>query len=199
MWVRYAVVVLSLLCTISWPAIGNQGAKTPKIGILLGSDADAAKPYEDAFRDGLRSLGYVDGSSVVLIPLYAQGDPKRFPALAKELIAADVNILVAAITALPAAMASTHTIPIVAPTMGSDPVGDGLVASVARPGGNVTGGYAGPLEPKRYQFAIETIPGLKRVGLLFEATNPTYAKWATRSRARAESLGEYRHNFANSF
>jgi putative ABC transport system substrate-binding protein len=185
-----SIVLSGLLLVIGYGlACADEDRKVARIGQLY-SDPSTAKPYDEAFRDGLRSLGYVEGKNVVLVPRYAKGDPNKFPALLSELIAADVDILLVAITAIPAAMKGTRTIPIVAPAMGGDPVADGIVASIAIPGGNITGGYAGSeLQSKRLQFAMEVLPGLKRVGLLFEATNPTYLTWANKTRVRTEGVG----------
>ncbi len=112
----------------------------PKIGQLFGTNPSIAKPYDEAFREGLRSFGYVDGNNVILLPRYAHGDPRQFPVLLTELIALNVDVLVVTGTAVPAAMEATRTIPIVCPAM-TDPVRDGFVASLAHPGVNLTGGY----------------------------------------------------------
>jgi putative tryptophan/tyrosine transport system substrate-binding protein len=168
----------------------EEGRRPPRVGQLYGTNPSIAKPYDEAFRDGLRSLGYVDGKNIVLLPRYAHGDPKQFPGLLSELIALNVDVLVVAITALPAAMQATRTIPIVAPSMG-DPVRDGFVTTLAHPGGNLTGGAGmGPeVESKRLQFAMEVVPGLARAGLLFEATNPGLLRGANETRGLANELG----------
>src|SRR5689334_6174517 len=174
-----------LLLPLSYRLVdADEGPKVVKIGQLYGTNPSIAKPYDEAFRNGLRSLGYVEGKNLILLPRYAQGDPTRFPALVAELIAAHVDIFVVAITAIPAVKQATRTIPIVAPTMGGSPVEDGIVASLARPGGNLTGGCDfGPEQGTKFvQFAKEVVPNLKRVALLVEATNPEFAKGATRFR-----------------
>jgi len=171
-------------------APAEEGRKPPRIGQLYGTNPSIAKPYDEAFRDGLRGLGYVDGKNIVLLPRYAHGDPRQFPGLLGELIALNVDVLVVAITALPAAMQATPTIPIVAPAMG-DPVSEGLVASLAHPGGNLTGGagMAPQVESKRLQFAMELVPNLARAGLLFEATNPGLLRGVNATRGLASESG----------
>jgi putative ABC transport system substrate-binding protein len=185
------ILLIALSTAISHGfANADEISKVPRIGQLYGTNPSVAKPYDDALRDNLRSLGYVDGTSILLLPRYAYGDPKRFPALVSELLAAHVDVLIVAITALPAAMEATRTIPIIAPLMG-DPVGDRLVASLAHPGGNLTGGamLARDVEAKRLQLIQELVPGLKRVGLLFEATSPETLSGAANIRLLADRMG----------
>jgi len=169
----------------------DEGPKSPKIGVIFGSNPSTAKPYDDAFRDGLRRLGYADGKNITLLPRYAQGDVARFPALLTELIAEQVDVLVIANTAVFAAKRATRTIPIVVPSMGASPVEDGIVASIARPGGNVTGGCNPSAEQggKVMQMTKELLPDLKRVGLLYEDANPEFPKWANGMRELAASSG----------
>ncbi len=161
-----------------------------RVGQLYSANPSVHRPYDEAFRDGLRSLGYIDGKNIILLSRYADGDYTQFPRLLTELIAADVDVLVVSIAAVQAAMQATRTVPIVAPTM-ADPIRDGLVASIAHPGGNLTGGSGlGPaVDSKRLQFAMELVPGLKRVGLLFEATNPQFVNGANANRMLADGLG----------
>jgi len=185
------IVLAGLLLAISYGfSCADEGRKVPRVGQLYSANPSVYKPYDDAFRDGLRSLGYVDGKNITLLPRYANGDYAQFPRLLSELIAADVDVLVVSIAAVQATMQATRTIPIVAPTM-ADPVRDGLVASIAHPGGNLTGGTGmGPdVDTKRLQFAMELVPGLKRVGLLFEATNSQFVNGANANRLLADGLG----------
>jgi putative ABC transport system substrate-binding protein len=151
-------------------ADAEDARKLPRIGQVFGSNPSVAKPYDEAFRQGLRSLGYVDGENVTILPRYAHGDPARYPALLSELIELKVDVLLLAYTTVPAAMQLTKTIPIVAPAMG-DALGDGFVASLARPGGNLTGGstFGGELGSKRLEFAMQMVPGLRRAVVMFEA------------------------------
>jgi putative tryptophan/tyrosine transport system substrate-binding protein len=142
----------------------------PKIGELYGSNPSASKPYDDAFRTGLRELGYIEGRNVIVLPRYANGSNARFPELLAELLALDVDVLVVTPTAAHAAKQATKTVPIVLPSSG-DPVKEGLVASLARPGGNITGlsSAAPETDQKRLELAIELLPSVKRLGVLFEA------------------------------
>jgi putative ABC transport system substrate-binding protein len=185
----WRIVLIGLFSAISYGLAGaDEGRKLPKIGELFSANPSVYKPYDEAFRDGMRSLGYVDGKNVIFLPRYAQGDYTQFPRLVSELIAADVDVLVVSIAAVQVAMQATRTIPIVAPTM-ADPIRDGLVASMAHPGGNLTGGSGLTLDSKRLQFAMEIVPGLKRIGLLYEATNPQFSNGADANRTLAGGLG----------
>jgi putative tryptophan/tyrosine transport system substrate-binding protein len=145
----------------------QQPAKVSRIGWLLTGSLEApeTRALLDAFRQGARELGYVEGQNIVVEYRAAEGRLDRFPALAAELVRLKVNLIVAGSTAAArAAQQATTTIPIVAPTMG-DPAGDGLVASLARPGGNITGlTFLGPeLAPKRLELLKETLPKMSRV------------------------------------
>src|SRR5262245_12608547 len=116
-----------------------QQARRPLVGILSGATEASARRYTDGFTAGMRELGYIDGQNVELAWRFAQGDLSRLPALAEEIVRLRPAVFVASNTpgAL-AAKALTTTIPIIVPGM-TDPVGFGLVASYARPGGNITG------------------------------------------------------------
>ena len=177
-----------LLCSA---VLADDSRKLPQIGLILGGSPSAAKPYAEAFLDGMRALGYVDGKTVTISARYANGDAARHPILVKELIGHRVDVLVVSTAGIRAAMEATSAIPIVCPGFGSDPIRDGLVASLAHPGGNVTGLY--PLgtetDSKRLQFAIELVPGLKRVALLFESTNRGWVADASALQAIAQSSG----------
>jgi putative tryptophan/tyrosine transport system substrate-binding protein len=129
-----------------------------------------------AFRDGLRELGYVEGKNIQLEIRWGEGRLERLPSLAAELVALNVDVIVAATSpAVAAARQATRTIPIVMP-LSSDPVGDGLVASLARPGGNITGlSVMSPeLGEKRVQLLREMFPVLPMPSP-FSGTPPTWA------------------------
>jgi putative tryptophan/tyrosine transport system substrate-binding protein len=137
-------------------------------GSLDSPDSDARFAF-DAFRQGLRERGYVEGHNIVIELRAAEGRMERFPALASELVRVKVDVIVAGNT--PAARAvqqATTTIPVVVPVMG-DPVRDGLVASLARPGGNITGlTFLGPeLVPKRLALLKQAIPTVSMVVALW--------------------------------
>src|SRR6266568_4108690 len=128
-----------------------------------------AGPVFDGFRQGLRELGYVEGKTVLLEVRYAEGKSERLPELARELVGLKVNVIVATTdVAIAAAKRETQTIPIVM-TASSDPAGTGLVASLARPGGNVTGlsTISPELSGKRLALLKEAVPGLSRVALVW--------------------------------
>ena len=156
---------------VGWPVAANaqQAAKVARIGYL--SPNLAASPHlRDAFLQGLRDLGYVEGRNLVIEYRDAEDKLERFPALAAELVALKVDVLVAPTT--PAALAAkqvTRTIPIVFPAA-SDPVTSGLVTSFARPGGNVTGlsFFSPELVGKCLELLKQAVPGVSRVAVLWQ-------------------------------
>ena len=162
-------VILTLSLTLApLAAEAQQAGKIDRIGYLSPSPA-AANPLSEAFRQGLRDLGYVEGRNVVIEYRSAEGKLERFPALAAELVALKVDVIVAPST--PAALAAkqaTKTIPIVF-TAVADPVASGLVTSLARPGGNVTGlSLLTPeLVGKRLELLKQAVPGVSRVAVLW--------------------------------
>jgi putative ABC transport system substrate-binding protein len=149
-------------------AEAQQAAKVARIGYL--STNLAANPHiHEAFRQGLRDLGYVEGRNVVIEYRDTEGKPERLPALAAELVALKVDVIVAVGNRLAlAAKQATRTLPIVFAAV-SDPVASGLVTSLARPGGNVTG--ASILSPelvgKRLELLTQAVPGVSRVAVLW--------------------------------
>ncbi len=150
-------------------AEAQQAAKIARIGYLAGNLA-AAPRLEEAFRQGLRDLGYVEGRNVVIEYRDAEGKLERLPALAAELVALKVDVIVAPST--PAALAAkqaTRTLPIVF-AVAADPVASGLVTSLARPGGNVTGLsiLAPELVGKRLELLTQAVPGVSRVAVLWQ-------------------------------
>ncbi len=156
---------------IVWPRAVNaqQAAKVPRIGYLGYSPPASERLFAEAFSQGLGDLGYVDGQNVSIEFRSAEGKPERLPELAAELVGLKVDVIVTPAT--PGALAAkqaTNTIPIVVAAM-ADPVRDGLVASLARPGGNITGAtFLGPeLVPKRLGLLKEAFPGVSRVAVLY--------------------------------
>jgi putative ABC transport system substrate-binding protein len=191
-----AIAIIGFLAASFSITYAEDPRKLPKIGEIFNTPASVYKPYDEALRDGLRNLGYVEGKNIIFLPRSTDGDSTRLPALAKELITSDVDVLVVSIAAVQASMQATRTTPIVAPSM-ADPVRDGLVASFSHPGGNLTGGSGlGPdADAKRLQFAAELLPGLKRLGLLFEATNAQYTNGAEGMRLLADRFGLSLHTY----
>jgi putative ABC transport system substrate-binding protein len=150
-------------------AEAQQAAKVPRIGILALHLAAGPRVYEP-FLQGLRDLGYVEGRSVVIEYGDAEGKPERFPALATELVALKVDVILAPGTPQTlAAKQATRTLPIVFAAVG-DPVADGLVTSLARPGGNATGlSFQSPeLVGKRLEHLKQAVPGVTRVAVLWQ-------------------------------
>jgi ABC-type uncharacterized transport system substrate-binding protein len=157
----------------AWPlaAHAQQAAKVARIGcIVTGSlESPEQRATVDAFRQGLRERGYVEGQNIIIEYRAADGRIERFPELATELVRLNLDLIVASNT--PAALAAkqaTTAIPIVVPVMG-DPVGDGLASSLARPGGNVTGmTFLGPeLATKRLELLKQAFPTMSRVAALW--------------------------------
>ena len=140
----------------------------PRIGILNNLNPAVAAPSTEAFLQGLRERGWIDGKNVTIVYRWADGDLARHPALAAELAKVPVDVIVTAGTqAVVAARRATTTIPIVVAIM-PDPVGLGFAASLARPGGNVTGlaNLFEEITPKQLQLFREMVPGSKRIALL---------------------------------
>ena len=144
-------------------------AKVARIGYVTAFKLDGANPLRDAFRQGLRDLGYVEGRNLVLEIRSAEGKYERYPALAAELVALKVHVILATDTrAALAAKQATRTLPIVF-RAAADPVTDGLVTSLAQPGGNVTGlsNVSPELVAKRLELLKQAVPGVSRVAVLW--------------------------------
>jgi putative tryptophan/tyrosine transport system substrate-binding protein len=161
----------ALLFALSVPAQAQQPGKIPRIGYVSGA-ADLNNPGpEEAFRRGLQELGYVEGKNILVEYRSQEGKADRGPSLVAELIQLKVDVLVLVTSpAIRAAKKATRTIPIVMVTT-ADPVATGLVDSLARPGGNVTGitRITRVLNGKRLELLKEVVPTTSRVGVLFQA------------------------------
>src|SRR5215468_3328650 len=172
------LTLCAMLLALSFPAEAQQTGKVAWIGFLSGSSPSAVSARVEAFRQGLRDLGYVEGKNIVIEARYADGKLDRLPALAAELVHLKVDIIISAGPQVTrAAKEATGTIPIV---MGFDydPVGNGLIASLARPGENITGlsTLAPELSGKQLELLKEIVPGLSRVAVLGTSTQPGYAQ-----------------------
>jgi putative tryptophan/tyrosine transport system substrate-binding protein len=171
---RRAFITLLGSAAAAWPlaARAQQVSKAPRIGYLSPGRSELPDPtfnMLNAFLQGLHELGYTEGQNLAIVRLYADGSSERLRELAAELVRHKPDIIVAfSTTAARPAKQATSTIPIVAVAM-ADPVADELVASLARPGGNVTGTtFLGPeLVAKRLQLLREVVPGLSRVAALW--------------------------------
>ncbi len=176
LWRGLALAGCGLLSACQMPlSPWQQTPRIPRIGYLGIGTAMPNSLLLDAFRQGLRDFGYVEGETVEIEYRFLDGRLEQAPAFAAELVALKVDVVVTAgIEATVAAKAATDSIPIVGAILGSDPVSDGLVASLARPGGNVTGLVASPpgMTAKQLQILKEVVPALDRVAVLWNAGNP---------------------------
>ncbi len=171
-----ATLILSLLAT-PVAAEAQQPAKLPRIGYLTATSPSAQAARIEAFRGGLRELGYVEGKNIVIEYQYAEGKLDRLPELAAELVRLKVALIVSGGPAVTrAAKTATVTIPIVM-AFDSDPVGNGFVASLARPGGNITGlsALSPEISGKQLELLKELVPQLARVAILGNSTEPANA------------------------
>ena len=167
-----AVVLALSLFVALLAAEAQQTTKVTPIGYLSGPSLSANAARIEAFRQGLRELSYVEGENIVIEWRSADGKVDRLPALAAELVRLKVAVIVTSGGALTRrAKEATSTIPIVM-TNDPDPVGDGFVASLARPGGNITGlsTFAPELSGKRLEILREVVPKLSRVAVLGSST-----------------------------
>jgi len=169
----------------------QQPTKIPLIGFLSGSFPSTSPARREAFRQGLRELGYVEGKNIVIEQRYADGKFDRLPALAAELVRLKVDIIVTAgpQSTRPAKQA-TSTIPIVM-AMDPDPVGNGFVASLARPGGNITGlsSLAPEISGKQLELLKEIVPRLSRVAVFGTSINSGNAQTLSEVELTAKAFG----------
>jgi putative ABC transport system substrate-binding protein len=165
----------AVLFALSLPAAAQQSGKIPRIGFLNPNPAATVSGRMEAFRQGLRDLGYVEGKTIVIEYRYADGNAERLPDLAAELVGLKVDLIITSSTpSVWAIQKASTTIPIVF-TVISHPVENGIVASFARPGGNVTGLtiLTEELSGKRLELLKETVSNVTRVAALSDLTNPT--------------------------
>jgi len=173
-----ALALAALVLALRTPAEAQQAGKIPRIGFLSSVIPTALSARVDAFRQGLRDLGYVEGKNIAIEYRYAEGKVDRLPGLAAELVRLKVDIIVSAGPPnTRAAKQATATIPII---MGydDDPVGTGFVASLAHPGGNITGlaTLAPEISGKQMQLLKEVVPRLSRVYVLGNASQPGHSQ-----------------------
>jgi putative tryptophan/tyrosine transport system substrate-binding protein len=176
---KITVLTLSaMLFALCFRAEAQQPTKIPRIGYLNANFPTTNPVRIEAIRQGLRELGYVEGKNIVIEWRYAEGKSIRLPSLAAELVRLKVGVIVtSASVETRAAKEATSTIPIVM-TNDNDPVGSGFVASLARPGGNITGlsTLAPELSGKRLELLKEIVPRLSNVAVLATSTQPGYAQ-----------------------
>ena len=170
------LTLCALLFALCSSAEAQQPKKVPRIGYLSSSDPATESTRAEAIRLALRELGYIEGQNIAIEYRYAEGKLDRFPELAAELVRLKVDIIVVAggDRTIRAAKNATKTIPIVMMGRWVDPVEAGLVESLARPGGNVTGltNLARELGGKRLELLKEAVPKLARVAVLYDPANP---------------------------
>ena len=186
----FVLAFSSLLLPLSVPAQAQQPKKVPRIGYLGAASPNTSSSYE-AFRQGLRELGYVEGKNLIIEYRWAERELDRLPDLAAELVRLKVDVIVTGST--PAALAAkgaSKTIPVVFSSV-SDPVGSGLVASLSRPGGNITGlsNFTAELTGKRLELLKEALPKVSRVAVFWNAANPAFAHLMKETQVAAHALG----------
>jgi putative ABC transport system substrate-binding protein len=177
-WTRREFITLLGSASSSWPVVARaqQGPRSKQVRIGFLAAAVPTPAMLSAFRDALRERGYVEGQNLSIADRWPQGALEQISDIAAKLVRSDVDIIVAWGT--PAALATkaaTATIPVVA--LSGDPVGQGLVRSLARPGGNITGfvNLAPDLSGKQVQVLVEVIPEIRRVGFVINPSNPVIA------------------------
>src|SRR3990167_2165579 len=174
---RAFIATASAILVAPLAADAQQAAKVPRIGFLGNSTAALEANLVGPFREGLGDLGYVEGRNILIEYRWAEGQYERFPALIAELIALKVDVIVTAGT--PASLAvkkATTSIPLVMIAVG-DPLATRIVASLARPGGNITGlsSIAQELEGKRLELLREVVPNVSHVAVLWNSASPIQA------------------------
>jgi len=183
-------LLATVLLTTAPFAQAQQPAKIPRIGIITTGTPVAIAHLLEGFKQGLRDLGYVEGQNVHLELRYGEGKADQLPVLAAELVNLKVDVIVAIPnSAIEAVRKATKTIPIVMP-IGSDPVGVGFAAGLARPGGNITGlsAYSPELNGKRLELLKETVHKLSRVAMLMSPNVPGNAIDLKETELAAQSL-----------
>jgi putative ABC transport system substrate-binding protein len=184
------VVLATVIPAFFHLAAAQQPKKVPRIGYLAAASASANPARIEAFRQGLRELGYVEGKNIVIESRYAEGKIDRLSELAAELVRLKVEVIVTGGPApTRAAKEATVTIPIV---MGfdTDPVGNGFVASLARPGGNITGlaTLSPEISGKQLELLKEIVPRISRVAVLGDSTTPGNAQSLRETKLAAGAL-----------
>jgi putative ABC transport system substrate-binding protein len=187
--IGFALCTLLLVFSVS--ATAQQPARVPRIGYLDATSPAAASARIGVFRQALRELGYVEGKNIVVEYRWAEGKIERVPNLATELVRLKVDVIV---TGGPqstrAARHATLTIPIVM-AQDPDPIGNGFIASLARPGGNITGlsALSAEISGKQLELLKETVTRLSRVALLHQSTEPGTAQALRETERAAKALG----------
>jgi len=189
--VRRRAFIAGLGGAAAWPmlACAQQAAKVPTIG-FLGTDASLWSPWTAAFVGRLRELGWIEGRTVAIEYRWAESRPERYAEIAAEFVRLKVDVILTAAPAVPTLKRATAAIPIVF-VFGLDPVGSGVVASLARPGGNVTGlsNQSADLAGKRLQLLHEVVPRLRRLAIMVDVGNNEAPLEMSEVQAAARVLG----------
>jgi putative ABC transport system substrate-binding protein len=189
---RDFLIATGALLAASRAAAAQQPAKTLRIGYLASNTAAIGRDLLIAFRGTLRELGWVDGQNIVIETRYADGAVDRLPALVSELLALNVDLIVAASSAATrASKSATNTVPIVM-LASANAVNEGFVASLARPGGNITGMtfLAGPeIASKQLELLREIVPAASRIAFLVNPRNGSHAAFAAELKTAARTIG----------
>ena len=191
MMTRRKLLIALGLTLIAYPLVPGAQPPPARIALLGASTASGFRVYVDAFREGLRDNGLVEGKDYVLDERWAEGRYERFPALVRELLQRKPAVIVATtIVAVQAAQQATKTVPIVMTTI-NDPVGAGLIASLARPGGNTTGtaNLSEDTMLKQLETLHAVVPKATRIALLLNPGNLTNPKYLKSARISAATLG----------
>jgi putative ABC transport system substrate-binding protein len=187
---KSAILLCAMLFALCAAAEAQQPAKIPRIGYLTAGSLSAILARTEAFLQGLRELGYVEGKNIVIEWRSVEGKADQPPGLAAELVRLNVDVIVTAGPQVThAAKKATVTIPIVM-TFDPDPVGSGFVASLARPGGNITGlsTLASEISGKQLELLKEIVPRLSRVAVLGSSTTPGNAQSLKETELAARAL-----------
>jgi putative ABC transport system substrate-binding protein len=189
---RREFITLLGCAAAAWPmaARAQQAGKLPTIGYLGSSTPSTLGPWTAAFVRRLRELGWIEGRTVAIEYRWADGRSERFAEFAVEFVRLKVDVIVAEGAVIPATKQATSTIPIVFP-VAADPIGSGLVASLARPGGNVTGLslQQTDLASKRLELLREVVPELRRLAVIANVGNPNAVLEMREVQATARTLG----------
>ena len=188
---RAAILAITALAVAPLAALAQQPERVWRIGVLWPGSSAPPNVRLDAFRQGLRELGYVEGRNTVMVIGYAEGKYERLPALAADLVRQKVDVIVGAgAPAISAAQKATTTIPIVIGTAG-DPVGTGFARSLARPGGNITGlsDLSSDLGSKLLELLVSVAPRIALVGVLTNPGNSSHKTILVSVRSAARNAG----------
>ena len=185
---RDCIFLIGNAAALPLSAHAQQGAKVPRVGVLSPGNPPPGDPFRQAerFEAGLVELGWKPGASILIEYRYAEGKLDRLPAMAAELVAIPVNVIVARGQTMAAVRAATNTIPVVMAS-DPDPIGNGLIKSLARPGGNITGltTQVFELEAKQLEYLRLAVPALTRVAVLTSGRNTVANSEQNRRRAEA--------------